>query len=406
MVVLAFAVRIGFMVAAHTYLFERYRVDDYSYVNETTNIARSIAEGRGFSSPFGAAYTGPTSWIAPLYPYLCALFFALFGVFSTNAAVALLILQSLISALTCVPILGIAERTVGRRAGLVAALLWAGFPWFSKWAVSWVWEISLSTLLFTCLFWYALRLSEPASGKLWLGFGALWGITLLVNPALLPLLPASLAWCGFQIHRAGGKWVKPALLALAACVLVISPWLVRNRVVFGEWAFLRSNFGFEFWLGNTRYSTPRGWGGKHPTANPAELVRYQAMGEPAYVRWKMQDALATVRQSPWEFVKRTARRAAYFWDSSAMGYRPAMARYWLPWSFAAFSFLLLPAMLVVNRRRLHAWPLFFASLLLYPLPYYLTYSQVRYRHVLEPLMLLLLCFAAAETFRWRRDGLE
>ena len=194
---LAFAVRIGFMLAAHTYLFERYRFDEYSYHNETTNIARSIAEGRGFSSPFGAAYIGPTSWIAPVYPYLCALFFVLFGVFSTNAAVALLILQSLISALTCVPILGIAERTVGRRAGFVAALLWAGFPWFSKFAVCWVWEISLSTLLFTCLFWYALRLSEPASGKLWLGFGALWGIALLVNPALLPLLPASLLWCGF-----------------------------------------------------------------------------------------------------------------------------------------------------------------------------------------------------------------
>lgn len=319
MVVLAFAVRIGFMVAAHTYLFERYRVDEYSYFNETTNIARSIAEGRGFSSPFGAAYTGPTSWIAPVYPYLCALFFALFGVFSTNAAVALLSLQSLISALTCVPILGIAERTVGRRTGFVAALLWAGFPWFSKWAVSWVWEISLSTLLFTCLFWYALRQSEPACGKLWLGFGALWGIALLVNPALLPLLPASLVWCGFQIHRAGGKWVKPALLALAACVLVISPWLVRNRMVFGQWAFLRSNFGFEFWLGNARYATPRGWIGQHPAGNPGELARYRAMGEPAYVRWKLQDALATVRQSPWEFVKLTARRAAYFWDGSAMG---------------------------------------------------------------------------------------
>lgn len=89
-----------------------------------------------------------------------------------------------------------------------------------------------------------------------------------------------------------------------------------------------------------------------------------------------------------------------------MGYRPAMARYWLPWSFAAFSFLLMPGMLVAHRRRLRAWPLFFASLLLYPLPYYLTYNQVRYRHVLEPLMLLLLCFAAAETFSRRRDGLE
>jgi 4-amino-4-deoxy-L-arabinose transferase-like glycosyltransferase len=413
-VVLAFAVRIAFMLAAHTYLFERYRVDEYSYSNETTSIARSIAEGRGFSSPFGAAYTGPTAWIAPVYPYLCALFFELFGVFSTKAAVAILLLQSLISALTCLPILGIAERTVGRRAGLAAALLWAAFPWFSKWAVSWVWEISLSAFLFTCLFWYALRLAEPASGKLWLGFGALWGIALLVNPALLPLLPASLAWCGFQARSSWSalaaerdgmrKWLLHAGIALAMCVLVISPWLVRNRVVFGEWTFLRSNFGFEFWLGNARYATPRGWIGQHPAGNPDELAQYKAMGEPAYARRKLQDALAWVRQSPWEFVKLSARRAAYFWDGSGMGYRPKMARYWLPWSFAALSFLILPAMLVAHRRQLFAWPLFFSALLLHPVPYYVTYNQVRYRHVLEPLMLLLLCFAAAAAFSRRRDG--
>jgi len=401
LVVLAFAVRIAFMLAAHTYLFDNYRFDEYSYLNETTNIARSIAEGRGFSSPFGAAYTGPTAWIAPVYPNLCALFFKLFGPFSSQAAIAILTLQSLFSALTCLPILGIAGRSVGRRAGVVAALLWAVFPWFSKWAVSWVWEISLSTLLFACLFWYALRLAESASHRLWIGFGALWGVALLVNPALLPLLPASLLWCGFQLQRQRDPCLRPALLALVTCLLVISPWLVRNRVVFGQSVFLRDNFGFEFWLGNARYATPRGWIGQHPAGNAAELKRYRTMGEPAYVRWKLDDALAWIRQAPLEFVNRTARRAVYFWDGSAMGYRPAVAPYWLPWSFAAFSFLMLPAMLVAHRR-LHAWPLFFAALLLYPLPYYLTYNQVRYRHVLEPLMLLLLCFAAVELFTARR----
>src|SRR5512147_453427 len=83
LVVFAFAVRIGFMLAERTYRFEAYRVDDYSYRNETTFIARSIAEGRGFSSPFSADYTGPTSWIGPVYPYLCAAFFVLFGPFTT-----------------------------------------------------------------------------------------------------------------------------------------------------------------------------------------------------------------------------------------------------------------------------------------------------------------------------------
>ncbi|HET7184747.1 MAG TPA: glycosyltransferase family 39 protein [Terriglobales bacterium] len=402
MVVVAFAVRIGFMLAARTYLFDAYRIDEYSYHNETTSIARSIAEGRGFSSPFSADYTGPTSWIAPVYPYLCALFFRCFGVFSTKAAIALILLQSLISALTCVPILGIAKRTVGPRAGIPAALLWAIFPWFSKWAVCWIWEISLSTLLFACLFWYALRLAEPASWKLWLGFGALWGFALLVNPALLTLLPPSLVWCAYQMRspeRAFAlepaqvwwqQWTKHALVAAAACLLVISPWLVRNRVVLGQWAFVRGNFGFEFWLGNARYATPRGWIKQHPMGNAAELQRYRTMGEPTYVRSKLREALSAVRENPSRAIHTTAQRVAYFWDGSAMGYRPQVVWYWLPWSFAWFSFLLLPSMLFAILRRVRAWPLFFAVLLLYPIPYYITYSQVRYRHVLEPLMLLLL----------------
>lgn len=404
LVATALAVRIGFMLVERTYLFQQYRVDDYSYYNETTYIARSIVAGHGFSSPFGPFSPGPTSWVGPVYPYLTAFFFAAFGVFSAKAAAALLTLQSVFSALTCLPILGIASRTAGRRAGLMAAFLWAVFPWFSKWAMSWIWEISLSTLLFACLFWYALRLGEPASRKLWIGFGALWGFALLVNPALLTLLPASLLWCAVQLRRQGREWVKPAALALVTCVLVISPWLVRNRVAFGKWVFLRSNFGLEFWLGNSALSTGRGWVGQHPTGNSAELARYDAMGEVAYAHSKMQLALDWVRNDKWDFIELTARRVVYFWDGSAIGYRPEVAWYWIPGSFAAFSFLLLPAILVARRRQLPGSSLFLAALLLYPLPYYVTFSQLRYRHVLEPLMLLLVCFAATELLTWRRSA--
>jgi 4-amino-4-deoxy-L-arabinose transferase-like glycosyltransferase len=324
----------------------------------------------------------------------------LFGVLTAKAAVALFVIQSVFSALTCIPILAIGERTMSRRAGIIAATLWALFPWFSKWAVTWVWEISLSALLFALLFWYALRLARPAPATrmLWIGFGALWGFALLVNPALLPLFPAALLWCGIELRKRAlasnwSSWIKLAFLSLAACFLVISPWLVRNRVVFGQWVFLRGNFGFEFYLGNNAHSLARGWGGQHPTGNPAELGRYRTIGEVAYVRERTHDALQWVRQSPAQFALLTAERARYFWDGSAMAYRPAVSWYWCPWSFAAFSFLMLPALLIAHRRRLYGWPLFFSALLLYPIPYYLTFSQVRYRHVLEPLMLLLLVSA-------------
>ncbi len=79
---------------------------------ETGAIARSIAEGHGFSSPFGGL-TGPTAWIAPVYPYMLALLFKIFGVFTSTSAIAILTLNSFFSALTCIPIYLIAERTVG-----------------------------------------------------------------------------------------------------------------------------------------------------------------------------------------------------------------------------------------------------------------------------------------------------
>jgi 4-amino-4-deoxy-L-arabinose transferase-like glycosyltransferase len=398
LVLAAFAVRIILMFALRTYKFDR--VDDSCGIGEVTRIAASIAQGHGFSSPFFAEYTGPTAWIAPVYPYFIALVFRCFGTFSSSATIFIFVVQAIFSALTIIPMLRIAGRTVGRLSGLVAAWIWILFPWFSKWSITWLWEISLSTLLFSLLFWHALRIDEEVlSKKIWLSFGALWGFALLVNPALATLYVGSLGWLAYR-HRYLPRrdWLKPALLSIATCVLVISPWLVRNRVVFGQWVFLRSNFGVEFSLGNYHTSFGRGWGGKHPTLNRREYTEYKTEGELAYVKAKQKLSLEFVAKYPSEFLALTAKRVVYFWDGSQIGYQP-VSWYWVPSSFGVISFLLLPALLIAHRQQVYAWGLFSLAFLLYPLPYYITFSQVRYRHVLEPLMVLLLAHAGVELTR-------
>ena len=52
-------------------------------------IGAAIASGHGFSNPFGAA-TGPTAWEPPLYPYLIAGVFHVFGIYSRTSAFVLL----------------------------------------------------------------------------------------------------------------------------------------------------------------------------------------------------------------------------------------------------------------------------------------------------------------------------
>jgi 4-amino-4-deoxy-L-arabinose transferase-like glycosyltransferase len=394
LVLVAFAVRLTFLILLRTYRVDR--IDDFCISGETTNIAASIVWGHGFRSAFNGENTGPTSWIAPAYPYLVALVFRFFGVLTQASIIFIFAVQSLFSALTVVPILGIAKHSVGRRAGLWAAWTWCLFPWFSKWSVTWLWESSLSALLLSLLFWCALSLPETPTRKSWIGFGALCGLALLTNPALATFLPVSLAWCGYELHRRKREWLKPMLSSMLVCLIVISPWLLRNRIVFGHWVFLRSNFGFEFALGNYHSSLGRGWGGSHPSGNQREFKKYKQMGEYAYIQSRQEQAFQFVREYPWEFITLTAKRIGYFWDGSAMIYRQSIPWYWVPSSFPVLSFLLLPALLLAHRRNLHAWPIFFGALLLYPLPYYLTFSVVRYRHAIEPIILLLIAYAGVE----------
>jgi 4-amino-4-deoxy-L-arabinose transferase-like glycosyltransferase len=405
LVVAALALRIAFMLVLGTYRFDRH--DDQSDVNEDTYIARSLTEGHGFSSPFSNTYSGPTAWVTPVYPYFVAAVFKHFGVMSHRSYFVIETVQSLFSALTVLPLLGVGVLVGSRRSGIAAAVLWAFFPWFSRWALTWIWETSLSALLLACLIWYALWLREHASPRAWIGFGALWGFTLLVNPALASLLPVTLAFALYGQWRRGLTWIRPAITVAAMCFLVVSPWLVRNRVVMGQWVFLRDNFGFEFALGNYHLSFGRGWAGKHPAVNPREFARYQALGELGYIQANTAEALQFVRQYPGEFVTLCAKRVMYFWDGSAMQYRGPVATYWLPWSFALFSFLLLVALLICLRLKMKSVGMLLAVVLIYPLPYYLTHPPIRYRHMIEPEMVLLIAFAAMEGVAWfraRRDS--
>src|ERR1700730_1348894 len=54
------------------------------FQQETGNIAYALAVGKGFSNVFRTE-TGPTAWLAPVYPSIVAATFKLFGVFTARA---------------------------------------------------------------------------------------------------------------------------------------------------------------------------------------------------------------------------------------------------------------------------------------------------------------------------------
>src|SRR5271166_2928127 len=143
--------------------------DHWRLGGEAGRIARFIAQGEGFSNPlFGK--TGPTAWLAPVFPYLLAGIFKIFGIYSKASAIATLALDCSFSALTCIPIYFIASKNFGEDAAVWAGWIWAFFPYAIFFSADFIWATTLTTLLVSLIslgaasrnFFFPLAL-----GRLW-----------------------------------------------------------------------------------------------------------------------------------------------------------------------------------------------------------------------------------------------
>src|SRR5258708_20665671 len=115
---------------------------------ELGRVARAIAAGEGFSSPLRDLDTGPTAWFTPVYPYLLAGIFKLWGIYSDMSRVIIATLNCAFAALTILPIYGIATRSFGDGGARSASSLWGFLPPSLYLPFAWTWDPPLPALLF------------------------------------------------------------------------------------------------------------------------------------------------------------------------------------------------------------------------------------------------------------------
>ena len=135
--------------------FHQYRTrpieNHFAFGWEMGRVARSIATGQGFSNPYGVN-TGPTAWEPPLYPYLMAGVFRLFGIYTYGSAWILLSINSLFASLTTIPIFLIARKTFGERVARWSAWGWALNPYIWYWSIHWIWDTTFTPLILSLIF--------------------------------------------------------------------------------------------------------------------------------------------------------------------------------------------------------------------------------------------------------------
>ena len=365
---------------------------------ETGMIAGALASGHGFSSPF-AQPSGPTAWMGPTFPWLLAQVFRVFGIYSRASAIAILSLNCLFSALTCIPVFFIARRSFGPRTAAWAGWMWAVFPYGVYLSADRIWENSLTALLMTTLFWSVLRLREGAPRAAWAGFGLLAGLAALSNPIVLGILPFLLAWACWELRRQGQRWKLPVALATLALVLIVTPWEIRNYRVFGKFIPLRGNFWAEMRVGNTGDTSDIYPDWAHPSTSDSEWREYARLGETAFMVRERTLALNFIRHYPAVFGWLTVRRFGYVWTGfwSLNPVYTANEPFQVPNTVfcSALTVLMLLGLRKAWRHHARQTLPFVLLLVLLPLPYYVTHPCMDYRHIIDPEIVILAVYGVA-----------
>jgi hypothetical protein len=257
-----------------------------------------------------------------------------------------------------------------------------------------VWETSLSTFLLSLAFLLTLRIQKSAQRRDCVSLGLVWGAIALANPALLSFMVLSLVWLWYCLRRCRLPAAPYLLLVIVLFSLLIAPWLVRNYHVFGQFVFIRDNFGMELHLANNEHSGGLWTRSEHPGNDPEQMRKFRDMGELAYMKAEKQAAVTFIREHPLQFLRFSLQRAVYFWIGNPQA---TLVGNWslAPARHLAFLLSAIAAFVGLGlcwRNRLCGTLLFVALILVYPLPYYLAHPSPRYRHAIEPEMLLLIIY--------------
>jgi hypothetical protein len=410
-----FLIRVLYITLVHTYRV-RLGQDHLQFGWEMGRVARALVTGFGYADPF-TGHTGPTAWVPPLYPFLMAGVFKIFGLYSAKSAWVILTINSVFSAATSSVIYEIAARcfqregdTRARKIATWSGWLWSLYPGAMQYAVRWFWDMSITAFLFAKIIVLALRVravgeedpqedlqAEPQTTTRWALFGILYALVVLLNSTLLLFLPVCGLWMLLGAIKRKTPLAPVLLKATVAGTIFfacLAPWMVRNYKVFHAIIPLRGNFGAELQASVLEEHNGFSWGPTIPVCEQCPTyLHYKQMGEFAYVHQQGELAKQHIRTHKIRFLQLAFKRFYFYWVSVP---HPIEFGVWnevfrvLNYSFVSLAAVL--GLALALKRHIPGAILFAWAFALLPLTYYFITVQARFRHPLEPIMTILIVF--------------
>ena len=234
-----------FRVTAVAFLFENLQVDRDAYLA----IAQNLLDGNGYCSTVNQ----PTAFRPPLYPLLVASCIHLGGFVLLGAAQIVLgtatVWLTWLLAIRC---------RLSTRTAAIAATLVAADPLLVQYTTQAMTE-TLATFLVTMML-VATLWSGNEIAKVGV-VGVLFGLAALCRPSIWAFgMLAGAVWVvetlrtrssdGAFNPRVSSRHAKTGAVCIFAVAITVSPWAIRNSIVFGRPILMTTHGGYTLLLGN------------------------------------------------------------------------------------------------------------------------------------------------------------
>jgi len=356
---------------------------------EYDEMGINIASGNGFSL-FVNGSIRPVAYRAPVYPLFLASIYSIFG----HSHVAAKIGQAVIGALLCLIIFYITYIIYG---DIVMGLMASAFTALYKPFISGFFYYGGPAILLTeCFYMFILGLTllitirfiKDGDMKIGVLAGIFMGLAILTRAEFV-LFPILLGVYLFHITRFSIKeFFKKYFVIYLFIALTMSPWVIRNHLVYKEFIPLTTLSGEAFLIGNNSLARG-GWAWPEDyTAINRDMYRSDNQKSKKYFKIAIKTLMDNPRRIPKLFIK----KILVHWAPFEEGFKIFNPSY-------AFIFMFGSIGILFFRKRLILEYILLITLLSTTLTAMLTFGEPRVRYPYEPYLIIFTALTIREVIK-------
>ena len=224
---------------------------DTSVENEWEFLLYNLVNHNTLSFEEFDGFLLPNLLMPPLYAYYLYIL-SFFNLENQNFILLILFSQVLLASISVLIFYKINKIFFSQKISFYSSMLFSLFPLY-MYACGQISSISLTIFLALLFYYYFFKISNNNKFTYTFLFAVIGGLLILLRREFILIIILSSFYLFFYFKTP----IKNILLVFLISLITISPYLVRNYIIF-EKIIIHSSFGFNLWKGNNRNSKVEG----------------------------------------------------------------------------------------------------------------------------------------------------